>query len=60
MQNIITVQIKNVYGNELVYPACETGKKFVALLGTKTFTNHHIKQIKDLGYEFKEQASGRF
>lgn len=49
----IQVQVKNVYGNELVYPICSTAMKFANLLRTKTFTTHHVESIKALGYEFE-------
>ena len=46
----ITVSIKNVYGNETIYPVCGTAKKFANLTGTKTLTVYAIEQIKALGY----------
>ena len=46
----ITVTIKNVYGRHYIYPACETARKFGALLGTKTLTLDAIEHIKRLGY----------
>lgn len=46
----IQVQIKQVYGNETIYPVCDIAKKFAVLLGTKTLTHKAIKDIKDLGY----------
>ena len=46
----ITVTIKNVYGNELIYPACDTARGFTDLLATKTLTRRHIEGIKALGY----------
>lgn len=46
----IKVTIKNVYGNELVYPACETSSLLAKLLHTKTFTPQAIEIIKKLGY----------
>ena len=51
---ILEVYRKNNFGNVLVYPACNDSKTFTNLLGTKTFTEFHISQIKRLGYEFKE------
>lgn len=47
----ITVQIKNVYGNETIYPVCEKARLFAALAGTKTLTLVAIAQIKLLGYD---------
>jgi hypothetical protein len=52
----ITVAIKNVYGNELIYPAYKPGENeaaelFLALTGKKTFSRSDIKLIKSLGYD---------
>jgi hypothetical protein len=46
----IVVQIKHVYGNELIYPVCETAKIFSYIAGNKTLSSHTIEQIKRLGY----------
>lgn len=46
----ITVTIKSVYGNETIYPACDTARKFADLLGTKTLTRRSLQHIKALGY----------
>jgi hypothetical protein len=46
----ITVRIANNYGTRAVYPVCESARKFAALIGTKTFTDRAIEQIKSLGY----------
>ena len=48
----LAVQIKNVYGNETIYPMCEKGKLLCSLAGTKTFTRSMIETCKKLGYEF--------
>lgn len=52
----ITVRIANNYGNRAVYPACDTAHKLAALIGTKTFTDRAIAQIKDLGYSINVEA----
>ncbi len=49
----IKLMVKNVFGNELVYPACYQGKTFAKFKGTKTFTDTDLKILKDLGYKFK-------
>lgn len=49
----IQVQIKQVYGNETIYPVCDISKKFAALLGTKTLPRKAIQRIKDLGYSIE-------
>jgi predicted type IV restriction endonuclease len=51
----ITVQIKNVYGNETIYPVCQNAKIFAALAGTKTLTLQAVAQIKLLGYAITVQ-----
>jgi len=47
---IINIEIKNVYGNELVYPLCETAKKLCSLTGKKTLSYNDLYTIQDLGY----------
>ena len=47
----ITVDIKNVYGNELIYPVCFNAKKFTSLTKNKTLSKKDIDIIKTLGYE---------
>ena len=49
----IQVTIKNVYGNETIYPACEKSKLFARLAGHKTLTRADIETIKALGYTFE-------
>lgn len=46
----IQVEIKNVYGEERIYPVCEQAKLFSELAGTKTLTRQSIATIKKLGY----------
>lgn len=56
----ITVQIKNVYGNQVVYPVCETACTLARLAGHKTLTSYDIQQVKQLGYTInveQEQAT---
>jgi len=45
----ITVEIKNVYGVERIYPVCENAKRFAMLTSTKTFNRNIIEVIKSLG-----------
>jgi hypothetical protein len=52
----ITVSIKSVYGNELIYPECETGKLLAELTGKKTLTRDALATIKKLGYGVEVQA----
>ncbi len=52
----ITVRITNNFGNRAVYPACDTAQKLAELIGTKTFTDRAISQIKALGYSIEVEA----
>ena len=47
----IHVEIKNVYGNELVYPVCNGAREFAKIAGTSTLTPHTIHCVKSLGYK---------
>lgn len=47
----IKVEIRNVYGNDLIYPVCETAKDLASLAGDKTLTTFSIQLIKKLGYK---------
>lgn len=49
----ITVEIKNVYGIETVYPACDKAELFARLAGTKTLTRHALRDIAALGYQIE-------
>jgi len=47
----ITLKTKNVYGNDLIYPMCETSEKLAKLINKKTFSNTDINIIESLGYK---------
>jgi len=49
----IIVEIKSVYGNRSVYPACNKSKLLADIAGTKTFTNRALDSIKALGYSIQ-------
>ena len=46
----VTVDIKNVYGNTLVYPVCFNAKKFTDLTKNKTLSKKDINIIRTLGF----------
>jgi hypothetical protein len=50
---IITVAIRNVYGNELIYPVCDKAKAFADIAGTKTLQRWVLDHIKSLGYKIE-------
>ena len=51
--NTITVEQKNLYGNDLFYPSCEKAKLFASIANTKTLGVTTIVLIKKLGYNFE-------
>ena len=53
MRNTVYIEIKNVYGNNLIYPICDTAKTF-------TFHNYELKEIQKLGYEIKVKANNNW
>ena len=55
MKNVLIVDIRNVYGNELVYPINEIAKSFCQLTNSKTLNRSTIDIIKSMGYSIKVQ-----
>ena len=46
----VHVEVRDVYGNQLVYPASDTARIFTGLTGKKTFTPGDLDHIRRLGY----------
>jgi hypothetical protein len=53
----ITVQVRNVYGKDLVYPADGTADLFASLLNVKSFSARQIGTIRELGYTVRVDPS---
>ena len=49
----IQITIKNVYGNQLVYPKCKTSKAFADIAKTKTLSIEVLKTIAEIGYQIE-------
>lgn len=47
----LTILIRQVYGNETIYPACPAAQTFADMLGQKTLTRNNLRYIAQLGYE---------
>lgn len=47
----VFVTIKNVYGRELVYPACPVTEIIASIARTKTLSDNDLDAIRKLGYE---------
>jgi hypothetical protein len=54
----ITIEIKNVYGEDKAYPVCDKAKLFTDIAGTKTLRPCDLNYIQQLGYKIsvKQQA----
>lgn len=50
----LSITIKSVYGNQLVYPACAASEAYLKALGLKTFTPAAISAAKVLGVVFEQ------
>jgi hypothetical protein len=50
MDNTITVNIVNKYGNDKIYPVCPLSQGFCKLLVQKTLTERDIGIIKSMGF----------
>lgn len=53
----IKVQIKSVFGRDVIYPACEKAEGFCKLIGQKSLTESQIQQIKALGFEVQVEST---
>ena len=53
--NQITVTVRRVYGNPVIYPACDQARQFARIAGTKTLTLDTLRQIRALGYTIAER-----
>ena len=53
--NTITVTVRRVYGNPVIYPACDQARQFARIAGTKTLTLDTLRQIRALGYTITER-----
>jgi hypothetical protein len=50
----LTVKVKQVYGNDMIYPVNDTAKKFSNLIGKKTFSRVDLAIISNLGYKITQ------
>ena len=50
----LTVKVKQVYGNDMIYPVNDIAQKFSNLLGKKTFSKVDLAIISNLGYKITQ------
>lgn len=51
---IIEIEVKNVYGNDLIYPVNEGAKALARIAGKKTLSVQNIKDACAIGLEVVE------
>lgn len=52
----VVVEVRNVYGNEMIYPANFEAERFAAIAGKKTLSRTDLMNIKALGFVVEEVA----
>jgi len=52
----LTVEKKNVYGVDRIYPVCNKAKLFARISGNKTLLPEDIELIKKLGYNLTTES----
>ena len=58
LEQTITIEIKDVYGQPKVYPVCDKAQIFADIAGTKTLLPPDIQRIQALGYTVKVKQRG--
>ena len=56
MAKQIFVTIRNIYGNDMIYPACEQSRLLAELANHKTLTPSDLRIIRKMGYEVLEAS----
>ena len=54
---VAEVEVRNVYGNEMIYPANFAAERFAAIAGKKTLSRSDLENIKRLGFSIEEVAT---
>ena len=52
----IILELKNVYGKDLIYPSCHIANAMIKLKNAKTFTKNDLNVFKALGLIIKWKA----
>lgn len=54
---VCKVEVRNVFGNEMIYPANFEAERFAAIAGKKTLSRTDLMNIKALGFAVEEVAT---
>lgn len=49
----LKLEVRTVYGRELIYPVCPESQLLLALTGRKTFSTRHVRSLMNAGYTIK-------
>lgn len=52
-EQVVLVEVRNVYGNETIYPACDNAMLFCKIAGHKTLPKYLLEYIRALGFEVR-------
>jgi len=52
MKNV-QIEVKNVYGNQLIYPVNDEARLFAQIAGKKTFDKKDLIAISELGFKLQ-------
>ena len=52
----IILEVKNVYGNDLIYPSCHIANALIKLKDKKTFNKSDLDVFKSLGMNITWKA----
>ena len=56
MNKEIILEVKNVYGNDLIYPSCHIANALIKLKDKKTFNKSDLDVFKSLGMDITWKA----
>ena len=56
MNREIILEVKNVYGNDLIYPSCHIANALIKLKDKKTFNKNDLDVFKSLGMNITWKA----
>ena len=56
MNKEIILEVKNVYGNDLIYPSCHIANALIKLKDKKTFNKSDLDIFKSLGMNITWKA----
>lgn len=58
--NVITVEVRNVYGTLKCYPVCERARSFAKIAGTSILTRSVLREIERMGFEIVSLANADY